>query len=172
MELEHSVTPNVEYSGWPPSHIPWLQKLGLQFTLSAEMETLEWLGKGPFETYPDRKTGAKTGLYSTAIDEIKIPYIIPQDFDNRTDVRWAKITSSTDTGLAFYSSHLMNIAVDPYENLDSAWYPYQLQRSSNPVLSIDHRVTGVGGTPVTAREPYRTYPTDYRYKVYFMPYRR
>ena len=172
IELEHSVNPNLEYSGWPPSHIPWLQKLGLQFTLSGEMETIEWFGKGPFETYPDRKTGAKMGLYSIDIDEIEIPYIIPQDFDNRTDVRWARISTGDEIGLAIYSSHLMNVAIDPYTNLDSSWYPYQLQRSDNPVLSIDHRVTGVGGTPVTAREPYRTYPSDYTYTIYFMPYRK
>jgi beta-galactosidase len=171
LDLEHSVYPNLEYSGWPPSHIPWLQKLGLQFTLSGEMETLEWFGKGPFETYPDRKTGAKTGLYTIGIDEIEIPYIIPQDFDNRTDVRWAMI-STDDIGLAFYSSHLMNVAIDPYTNLESSWYPYQLKRSDNPVLSIDHRVTGVGGTPVTAREPYRTYPTKISYTIFFMPYRK
>ena len=171
IELEHSVTPNLEYSGYPPPHIPWLQKMGLQFTLSGEMETLEWFGKGPFETYPDRKTGAKTGLYTIEINEIEIPYIIPQDFDNRSDVRWAKISGGSGSGFAIYSSHLMNLAIDPYTNLDSAWYPYQLQRSENPVLSIDHRVTGVGGTPVTAREKYRTYPTQYNYTIYIMPYR-
>ncbi|TVQ05389.1 MAG: DUF4981 domain-containing protein [Balneolaceae bacterium] len=170
IQLGHTVIPRLEYSGWPPSHIPWLQKLGLQFVLSSEMDILEWFGKGPFETYPDRKTGAKTGIYSVNIDDIEIPYIIPQDFDNRTDVRWAKVTSATGVGVAFYSDDLMNVAIDPYENLDSAWYPYQLRRSGNPVLSIDHQVTGVGGTPVTAREEYRTYPKQYSYHLYFKPF--
>ncbi len=169
IRLEHKVIPRLEYSGWPPSHIPWLQKLGLQFTLGSEIQTLDWFGRGPFETYPDRKTGAKTGIYSVNIDDIEIPYIIPQDFDNRSGVRWAKISTGNGEALAFYSDHLMNVAIDPYENLDSAWYPYQLRRSSNPVMSIDHKVTGVGGTPVTAREEYRTYATKYHYTLYFLP---
>lgn len=171
LQIEHSVTPRVEYLPvWPPSHIPWLQKIGLQFTLSHQMSHLEWFGRGPFETYPDRKTGAKTGLYNSALDEIKIPYIIPQDFDNRADVRWAKVSGESGVGVVFYSDQLMNVAVDPYENLDTAWYPYQLRRSSTPVLNIDHRVTGVGGTPVTAREEYRTYPTNYSYSLLLRPF--
>jgi beta-galactosidase len=172
IELDHTVIPRLEYSGYPPPHIPWLQKLGLQFTLSGEMNTFEWFGRGPFETYPDRKTGAKSGVYSVSIDSIHIPYIIPQDFDNRTDVRWAKVYAESGAGFAFYSDHLMNVAIDPYENLDSTWYPYQLRRSEYPVLSIDHKVTGVGGTPVTAREEYRTYPTRYSYTIYFKPFDR
>lgn len=170
LQLEHTVIPRLEYAGWPPSHIPWLQKLGLQFSLSGEMHALEWFGRGPFETYPDRKKGAKTGVYSVNINDIQFPYIIPQDFDNRTDVRWAKVYAESGKGFAFYSDHLMNVAIDPYENLNSAWYPYQLRRSEHPVLSIDHKVTGVGGTPVTAREEYRTYPTRYSYSIYLKPF--
>ncbi|TVQ65018.1 MAG: DUF4981 domain-containing protein [Balneolaceae bacterium] len=173
IRMEHSVIPRLEYlPGWPPSHIPWLQKLGLQFTLGGDIRHLEWFGRGPFETYPDRKTGAKTGVYSVDIDDISIPYIIPQDFDNRTDVRWANVMTETGVGLAFYSDHLMNVAIDPYENLGAAWYPYQLRRSSNPVLSIDHKVTGVGGTPVTAREEYRTYPSKYHYRLHMIPFHK
>lgn len=170
LRLDHTVNPSVEMPGWPMRHIQWLQKMGLSFALSGDMQTLEWFGKGPFETYPDRKTGAKTGKYQTAIDDISIPYIIPQDFGNHTDVRWAKISTGEGTGLAFYGDHLMNVAINPYNNLDTAWYPYQLERSQHPTLHIDHRVTGVGGTPVTAREKYRTYPGEYDYSVYFMPF--
>jgi beta-galactosidase len=170
IRLDHTVTPDVELPGYPPGQIEWLQKLGLSFTLPIGIRTLEWFGKGPFETYPDRKTGAKTGIYRMEIDEIDMPYIIPQDFDNRTDVRWAKVHSQNGAGLAFYSDHLMNVAINPYTNLETSWYPYQLERSDRPVLNIDHRVTGVGGTPVTARARYRTYPQEYSYSIYFRPF--
>lgn len=171
IRLDHKVTPHVEISqGWFPTPLPWLQKVGLDFTLSESISSLEWFGRGPFETYPDRKTGAKIGIYNTKFSEIEFPYIIPQDFGNHTDVRWAKISDGSGTGLAFYSDQLTNVAVNPFSNLDTAWYPYQLKRAENATLHIDHKVTGVGGTPITAREPYRTYPTEYEYTVWFKPF--
>jgi beta-galactosidase len=94
IRLDHTVTPDVELPGYPPGQIAWLQKLGLSFIMAPGIQTIEWFGKGPFETYPDRKTGAKSGIYRMEIDEIELPYIIPQDFDNRTDVRWAKVYSA------------------------------------------------------------------------------
>jgi beta-galactosidase len=169
LELEHILDSCIEIPGWPRRHVQWLQKAGLAWQLSPGIESLEWLGKGPFETYPDRKTGAKTGLFEIRIDEIQMPYIIPQDFDNRSDVRWAILRHGSGPKMAIYGDQLLNLAIDPYENLRSAWYPYQLKRAESAALHIDHRVTGVGGTSVTARENYRTYPHQYRYKIFFRP---
>jgi beta-galactosidase len=70
------------------------------------------------------------------------------------------------------SSAAFNSSIDPYENLKYAWYPFQLKRAKNPVLNIDHRVTGVGGTPVRVRPIYRTYPEYYEYKLLFRPFTR
>ncbi len=94
IRLDHTVTPSIEIPGWPIHHIQWFQKMGLGFTLSGDMQNLEWFGRGPFETYPDRKTGAKTGIHSLAIKDIHIPYIIPQDFGNRTDVTENRVQST------------------------------------------------------------------------------
>ncbi|TVR72630.1 MAG: DUF4981 domain-containing protein [Marinilabiliales bacterium] len=169
IQLDHTVNPSIQIPVYPPRHIEWLQKMGLSLTLSPAVTNLEWFGKGPFETYPDRHTGAKTGLYSVNITDIEIPYIIPQDFDNRTGVRWGKILDGEGRGFAFWGDETMNVAINPYTNLETAWYPYQLERSTKPVLNIDHRVTGVGCTPVTARERYRVYPTEYSYSLFFLP---
>ena len=48
--LRHSIVPH----GRMPQ---WLPKVGLQMALAEGMETLTWSGRGPYETYPDRKTG-------------------------------------------------------------------------------------------------------------------
>jgi beta-galactosidase len=173
--MEHRIKPDIEVPNlyardWFP--LSYLQKIGLKFKLSKEVSDLEWFGRGPFETYPDRKTGARTGVYHKALQEINIPYIIPQDFDNRTDVRWLVVKAANGRGLLITSDQLFNASIDPYENLDEAWYPFQLKRTSSPVLNIDHRVTGVGGTPVRVRPIYRTYPEEYHYKILIRPVTR
>lgn len=173
--LSHLIKPDVE----PPSlytkdwfPLSYLPKIGLQFELASNVESLEWYGKGPFETYPDRKTGAKTGVYTVDLDNIKIPYIIPQEFDNRSDVRWIGINSGDGAGLLITSDQLFNVSINPYLNLEYAWYPFQLRKTENPILNIDHAVTGVGGTPVRVRPIYRTYPREYSYKLLIRPYSR
>lgn len=173
--IHHKIMPDIEPASlytkdWFP--LGYIQKVGLQFTLAGEIEKLSWYGRGPYESYPDRKTGYKTGQYEINISDIDIPYIIPQDFDNRTDLRWLSIHSSGGSGLLITSNELFNSSIDPYENLDNAWYPFQLKRAENPVLNIDHRVTGVGGTPVRVRPVYRTYPKNYEYKLLLRPFNR
>ncbi len=96
---------------------------------------------------------------------------IPLDFNpTGSYIRTFEISDVWGRGLAFWGDHLLNVAVNPYTNLQNAWYPYQLERSGTPVLKIDHMVAGVGGTPVTARERYRTYPREYSYSLFFLPF--
>ncbi len=99
-----------------------------------------------------------------------MPYILPQKFGNHTDVRWAVVTHESGNGLAFIGEDLMNVSINPYENLESAWYPFQLKRTNEVTLNIDHRVTGVGGTPITVRHAYRTYPDEYQYRIRIKPF--
>jgi len=168
--LEHQIKCHVELPGWPKQDLNWLQKIGLKLKLDQGMETVEWFGRGPFETYPDRKTGAKTGVYQQQINTIEMPYIIPQDFNNRTDVRWVALYKTSGVGFAVFGSDLMNVSLNPYSNLHRAWYPYQLKRQPDVTLNIDHRVSGVGGTSIVARMSYRAYPRDYHYKIRIKPF--
>ncbi len=92
IELEQEIIPH----GTMPD---MLQKVGLQFQLPKEFSHVEWYGRGPFENYPDRKTGAKVGRYKSNADEMYVPYIIPQDYGNRSDVRWLKVLNDTGSGL-------------------------------------------------------------------------
>ncbi|RLD70962.1 MAG: glycoside hydrolase family 2 [Bacteroidetes bacterium] len=149
----------------------WIPKLGLQMELSNEMQQMEWLGRGPFENYPDRKTGARTGRYSTTVEEDYVPYIIPQDYGNRTDTHWCKVTDHTGRGLLITSDDLFNFSVQKYstENLDRAHYTFQLKEEPGVTLNLDHRVTGVGGTALSVLNPYRVLPGEYEFSFTIKP---
>ncbi len=171
--LDHHLVCHVEFpASYGRGEIPWLQKVGLKMNLSEDVEDMTWYGKGPFETYPDRKSGSRTGIYSEKINEIEMPYIIPQEFGNHTDVQWVILTNENGTGLAIFAETLMNISVNPYANLHTAWYPYQLKRQKEPILNIDHRISGVGGTPINVRHAYRAYPDEYHYRIRISPVKK
>jgi beta-galactosidase len=149
----------------------WIPKLGLQMELSEDMQQVDWLGRGPFENYPDRKTGARVGRYSTTVEENYVPYIIPQDYGNRTDTYWCQLTDSSGKGLLISSDELFNFSAQKYstENLDRAHYPFQLKEEPGVTLNMDHRVTGVGGTALSVLNPYRVLPGDYEFSFYIKP---
>ena len=150
----------------------WLPRIGLRLTLPEAFDQLSWYGRGPFETYPDRKRGAKVGVYSGSVEEQFEPYLIPQEFGNKTDVRWATLTNKDGVGWFIRGDSLLNISAHLYslENLDRAWYPPQLKKDGRVHLYLDHRVTGVGGTPVKTLEAYRVKPGEYRWSVRLRPF--
>lgn len=148
----------------------WLPKVGLELELPREFRRLRWHGRGPHETYVDRKTGARVGVYEEGAAGTDVPYLVPQDDGNKTDVRWAEVTDEDGFGLAVAGRSLLNVSVEASRNPDRATHRYQLQDRDGVRLNVDHAVTGVGGTPVGARPDNRVDPAkNYEYLVRFRP---
>ncbi|HEY5509838.1 MAG TPA: glycoside hydrolase family 2 TIM barrel-domain containing protein [Prolixibacteraceae bacterium] len=95
--IDHTITPQ----GLMPL---WLPKVGLQWVIDKSLNSVSWYGRGPFETYPDRKTGAKIGVYSKTVQEMAESYLVPQDYGCRTDTRWTRLKSAEGIGLQFSGS--------------------------------------------------------------------
>ncbi|MCP5117413.1 MAG: DUF4981 domain-containing protein, partial [bacterium] len=160
--VSHEARPEVD-------RMPWLPKLGLQMKVPTELQNVRWYGRGPVETYPDRKTGAKIGIYQKKVPDLHVPYLVGQDQGNMADVRWLALTNDAGAGLAVFGMPTTNVSVHEYSNLDRTVYPFQLKKGDALTLNIDHRVTGLGGTPVTARPEHRTHPDFYDYQIRLRP---
>ena len=74
--------------------LPELPRVGLACTLVPGLERVRWYGRGPHECYSDRKAGASIGLYESSVDGLQVPYVLPQENGNRTDVRWVELSAS------------------------------------------------------------------------------
>ena len=147
-------------------------RAGLQFEMDKSFREVEWYGRGPFETYPDRKTGAKIGIYNSEVDKEYVPYIIPQDYGNHTDVRWLKLEDGEGKGLFISSPDLLNFSFQKYstDNLSRAMYTYQLKEAPYNTLNIDFEVSGVGGTAIRQLEKYQVKPGVKEYRMIITPY--
>ncbi|GAB4233018.1 MAG: glycoside hydrolase family 2 TIM barrel-domain containing protein [Acidobacteriota bacterium] len=163
-----SVEERVDPAGSMP---PWLPRVGLELPLVRSVRRLTWYGRGPFETYPDRKTGARLGVHSATAEEMFEPYLIPQDYGNRTDVRWAAVTDEEGRGLWAAADRLMNTSLQLYsaEHLWRAEYPFQLQRGEAVYWHLDAAVTGVGCTAIKVLEPYRVPAEPLAYRIVLVP---
>ena len=149
-----------------------LPRLGLLFTLPGSFEKVEYFGKGPFENYCDRNSGAKKGLYSTTVDEMYTPYIMPQDYGNRTEVKYIALYSpSLDITLLFHTPSGAEFSVSrySYEMLEKAQHTNELIPSENIYLKLDYFQRGVGSVSCgpDANEEYRSQWGDFllRFKM-------
>jgi beta-galactosidase len=149
----------------------WIPKMGLQMELPKEFQEMEWFGRGPFENYPDRKTGAKTGIYRTTVEEDYVPYIIPQDYGNRCDVHWFRLRNGEGQGLQVSSDEPFSFSAQKYttDNLDRSHYTFQLKEEDVVTLNLDHRVSGVGGTANSVLNPYRVAPGEFEFSFTLQP---
>ncbi len=123
-----------------------LPRVGLTLTVPERLETLTWFGRGPHESYADRKTGAKVGRYQGAVAEQFVPYGMPQENGNKSDVRWATLTDAAGKGLRVTGDALLNLSAHHFTatDLTNAMHTYELKPRPEITLNIDIAQCGLG----------------------------
>ncbi|MDD3766892.1 MAG: glycoside hydrolase family 2 TIM barrel-domain containing protein [Eubacteriales bacterium] len=149
--------------------LPNLPKIGLQMVLEKGFDNMSWYGRGPHDSYPDKKSGAMIGIYSKKVSEQFENHVFPQENGNKSDVRWAALTDIRGAGLFADGSELINVSARHYtdKNLTEATHTTDLKEIEQVVLNIDHKVSGVGTAscgPATL-EKYRVYPEDTSFTI-------
>ena len=119
---------------------------GCSMKLDADYDQIEWYGMGPQETYNDRMTGAKLGIYHTTAKDSMARYLVPQECGNRTGVRWAKVTDQRGRGMLFEGDS-MEFSALPYTSheLENAAHGYELPQIHYTVVRAALGQMGVGG---------------------------
>ena len=141
--------------------IPNIPKFGMRLRLPADMTSVAYYGRGPWENYPDRKQSALLGYYEMPLTEFETEYIHPQDNGCRTDVRF--MTLSSDKHELFIAGHQpLCIRAWDYseEDLENAKHPYEIQRGGFVNLNIDLNVHGVGGADTWGKRTLPQYTID------------
>jgi beta-galactosidase len=113
---------------------------------------MTWFGRGPHESYWDRQTSAAVGLYSGPVASQYHPYVRPQEFGNKSDVRWVALTNREGIGLLAMGMPLIYVTATqmPVEVYDGARDASQkhttdMRPRDFVVLNLDWRQMGVGG---------------------------
>jgi hypothetical protein len=120
--------------------------VGFSLVLPGTQDQFSWYGRGPHENYIDRKFGAAVGVYTSTVRDEYVPYIMPQEYGNKTDVRWAALTDKNGTGLLVSGAQLFEVSVHPFsvQNLDQAEHTYELEWRDDVTLNIDCAQSGLG----------------------------
>jgi len=165
-------TLTVQHTVHPQGTMPaWLPRLGVTLTLDKSLVNVDWYGRGPQASYPDRKSGYRMGIWHSDMDAMYEPYLIPQDYGLRMDNRWVRFTDASGKGLEFRMDQ--PFAFNAYdcttENLTKAVYQYQLQRGGDITVNLDYATSGVGCTARGIYDAYRVYPQGYQRTITIRP---
>ncbi|WP_183030156.1 glycoside hydrolase family 2 TIM barrel-domain containing protein [Altericroceibacterium spongiae] len=125
-------------------------RIGLIFTFPESFDDLAWYGRGPHESYVDRKSSAAIGLWRSALADQAHDYIRPQETGNKVGVRWMDISGS---GYGFRIEGkrplMMNALSLPYSDLyrrePGTWKSTDIYPHDHGTLLVDAAQRGVGG---------------------------
>lgn len=124
-------------------------RIGMTAVLPGRYDRFTWYGRGPHETYCDRKTGADVSLYHATLDELQHDYMRPQENGNRSDVRYLKVSGAYGEGFCVRDNtgRFLGFSAHPYsqDELDACEHIHELPRHKEVYLQIDALQCGVGG---------------------------
>ncbi len=127
--------------------LPKLPRLGVMLELPNEMKGLQWFGRGPQENYRDRDAASLVGMYQSTVQEQYLPYIMPQEHGNKTDVRWVSLQNEMGVGLRAeaVAKHL-EISASNYlaTDLEPALHTHELRAREQVFLNLDYAQRGLG----------------------------
>ncbi|MFD7525333.1 glycoside hydrolase family 2 TIM barrel-domain containing protein [Paenibacillus chitinolyticus] len=159
-----------EPDGTPPDMLP---RIGLRMELPGSIDRVTWYGLGPGESYPDSRQAARMGLYDAAVDDLRFPYVKPQESGNRSDVRWAYLRGVQGSGLLAAGQPSFDFGASRYtpEDLEAASYECDLVPRDYVTLHLDYKQNGLGSNSCGPKQlpPHVLEPQAFRFAVRLGP---
>ena len=123
-----------------------LPRVGTSFELSPGLDTIEWFGRGPHETYPDRRRAGWIGRHSLPVDATAFPYISPQETGGRADVRWFTVVGGDGHGVRIDLDRPRQVSVTRHRaaDLTCATHHEELVQRPEAIVHIDAAHRGLG----------------------------
>lgn len=150
-----------------------LPRVGVGFALPAGHDRLLWYGRGPHESYPDRKRGAALGRWHGTVAEQYVPYVMPQEHGGHADTRWFVLASPAGPGLLVSAAEpfQLNASHCTPEDLTRATHAEELAFRDEVCVHLDaaHRGLGTLSCGPDTLEQYRVGPGRYRFSWWVRP---
>ncbi len=172
--------------------LPDIPRFGMQLVMPGDYQFVHWFGRGPHESYADRKTSAAIGLYQAPVKAQIHHYSRPQENANKTDVRWLALKSPSGYGLLAVGDRPLSVSAWPYLQQDidfisgkdgsasaSGLVPVTTKHGAELLMrdlvtvNIDNKQMGVGGDTSWGRlvhEQYRLKTDNMNYGFTLIPF--
>jgi beta-galactosidase len=156
----------------PVPDTPNPQVIGTTFGLRPELATVEWYGRGPWESTADRHAAAFFGRYSGSVADQITRYSRPQDSANKADTRWAALTDEAGRGVLLVAGGSMYLNVQPNspDELAGHRHWHEVPESWRTVVRVDAAQEGLQGGNwdlLTRPEEYSNTPAKGPYSLLY-----
>jgi len=167
------VTGSIDLTG---TKLPELPRFGMRMELHQPYENLTYYGRGPFENYIDRYSGAFIGRYEDKVENQFYWYIRPQETGNKTDVRWLTLLDNGGLGvkitglqpISFSALHFSPEDLDPGLTR-KLQHTIDIVPQKNIFLHVDLKQRGLGGDNSWGMYPHNEYRLlDKKYTYSYM----
>lgn len=149
----------------------YLPRLGMRMQLPRRFDRLLWLGRGPHESYPDKKLGAMIDLYRTQVKDTHEPYVYPQENGSHCDSRFVALTDASGKGLLIAGDNF-SFSAHHYtqEALEAARHTYELKEQELTEFCFDGRMGPLGSNscgpePLEEDRLYLHEPMRFRFQL-------
>ena len=155
-----------------------LPKIGFRLEMPPSMEQLSWFGRGPWDSYRDRKEACFPDIYRSTVTSQYEDYILPQEHGTKQDVRWMSLTDTAGHGLLFVAPDQMAASAvhfrpeDNYTNRDNrSKHSYQWKDCTNSVVSLDAATRGLGNASCgpEVMDKYELRASNTAFQFFIMP---
>ncbi len=168
-----------------------MPRFGMNLIVPVAFKQMIWYGRGPHESYWDRKTSAFVDVYEGLVSEQYWAYIRPQENGNKTDVRWMKLLNAEGKGIIFKGAPLLSVSahhnlIEDFESLERTDGRHRdgmkpVNRHTTDIVprdlisvNIDYKQMGVGGDDswgAQTHPEYRLTEKEYEYSFTMEPVR-
>ena len=128
-----------------------LPKMGFRLEMPAGMEQLSWFGRGPWDSYVDRKEACFPAIYQSTVTDQREDYIKPQEHGTKQEVRWMSLRNAAGQGMLFVAPDQMAASAvhfrpeDNYTDRNNrAKHTYQFKTCTPTIVSLDCATRGLG----------------------------
>lgn len=119
---------------------------------------MRWLGRGPHESYPDRYSSARVGLWEGSVGEQTYRYVRPQESGNKLETRWMVLADTAGTSgtlivappaaplsMSCHHFSLADLDTDAGSNAQRVRHGAELREQPFTAVCVDGAQAGVGG---------------------------
>ena len=150
-------------------------KAGTILSMADGNEKISWYGNGDGESYNDRQSYTRKGVYESTVNSMYYPFAMPQDCGNLTGVHWIRITDEAGkNGLLICGNDEVNASALHFtpQQLQEAKHVPELTPSEDTYVTVDAAVRGTGNASCgyETLENYRIQKKLYDYSFTILPY--
>ena len=121
-----------------------LPRLGYRAVLPTELSHMRWLGRGPHDSYRDRKESAFVGLWESNVADQWESQVLPQETGNKEDVEWMALTADQGYGVLFIAPNKMAASAGNWDDREiytdrhhRVKHPSEVEFGKKTVVNLD-----------------------------------